>query len=366
MSDRLGPRALNRATLDRQLLLARSTLSIPQALHAVAGMQAQAPNPPYYGLWTRLERFTADQLSALVTAREVVRLSLMRCTIHLVTADDGLLLRPLLQPVHDRGLQASYAKQLAGLDLAKVTAVGRQLLERTPMTFAALGTELAQHFPGHDGHALAMTLRNLAPLVQVPPRGLWGASGQATHTTAESWLGRPQRRDATVDELVRRYLAAYGPASVRDVQVWSGLTKLGEVAARLRPALRVFRDDNGVELFDLPDSPRPAPEVAAPVRFLAEFDNMLLSYADRTRIITEENRKKIFTVNGLVPGTFLLDGFAAGTWKVAATRHAATLTLRPFGKLSKKDSSALQREGLALLAFAAPGVPHDVAFGEPW
>jgi hypothetical protein len=366
VSDLLSRRALNRATLERQLLLSHSTLTIAQVLTRVVGMQAQNPNPPYYGLWARIEGFTADQLAALVTARQVVRLSLMRSTIHLVTAEDCLLLRPLLQPMHERALLAGYGKQIDGLDPAAINAAGRELLESEPMTFAVLGQRLGRTFPGRDGHALAMVVRTLSPLVQVPPRGLWGASGQAAHTTAESWLGRPLRTDAVLDELFLRYLAGFGPASVRDVQAWSGLTRLGEVATRLRPTLRVFRDENGVELFDLPDSARPGEQAAAPVRFVAEFENMLLSYADRTRIIAEEHRKKIFTVNGLVPGTFLLDGFAAGTWKVTATRKAASLTLRPFGKVTKKDTSALEREGLRLLRFAAPNVPHDITFTTPW
>ncbi|GIH04125.1 hypothetical protein Rhe02_21920 [Rhizocola hellebori] len=366
MIDLLSTRALNRATLERQLLLSRAGLSIAQVLTRVVGMQAQNPNPPYYGLWARIEGFTADQLAAQVTARQVVRLSLMRGTIHLVTADDCLLLRPLLQPVHERGMLAAYGKQLDGLDPAQVNTAGRRLLEDQPMTFAVLGEALSRTFPGRDPHALAMVVRTLSPLVQVPPRGLWGFSGQAAHTTAESWLGRPLRTDAGLDELFLRYLAGFGPASVRDVQAWSGLTRLGEVATRLRPKLRVFRDEAGVELFDLPDSPRPGEQTGAAVRFVAEFENMLLSYADRTRIIAEEHRKKIFTVNGLVPGTFLLDGFAAGTWKVAATRKAASLTLRPFAKVTKKDAAALEREGARLLQFAAPGVPHDIAFGTPW
>ncbi|HCT77363.1 MAG TPA: hypothetical protein DGG94_20575 [Micromonosporaceae bacterium] len=361
MGDLLSRRAINRATLDRQLLLRRSQLSISEVLERVVGMQAQAPNPPYYGLWTRLEDFTTDQLAALVNSREVVRIALMRSTIHLVTAGDCLMLRPLMQPVHERGLQTGYGKAIADIDPASLVVAGRELVEKQPMTFATLGAELAARWPGRDRHALAMAVRTWAPLVGVPPRGLWGSSGQAAHTTAESWLGRPLRTDATLDEMFIRYLAGFGPASVKDVQVWSGLTRLKEIADRLRPSLKVFSDENGVELFDLPTSPRPAPEVVAPVRFMAEFENMLLSYADRGRIISEEHRKRIFTPNGLIPGTFLVDGFVAGTWK----RAAATLTIAPFAKLSKKDTAALQAEGGRLLDFAAAGAAHEIVFLEP-
>lgn len=365
MGDLLSRRAINRATLDRQLLLRRSRLSIGEVLERVVGMQAQAPNPPYYGLWTRLADFTTDQLAELVNRREVVRIALMRSTIHLVTADDCLMLRPLIQPVHERGLQTGYGKAIADIDPASLVAAGRELVEKQPMTFATLGAELAARWPGRDTHALAMAVRTWAPLVGVPPRGLWGSSGQAAHTTAESWLARPLRTDATLDEMFIRYLAGFGPASVKDVQVWSGLTRLKEVADRLRSSLKVFRDENGVELFDLPTSSFVDEDEQAPVRFMAEFENMLLSYADRSRIISEEHRKRIFTPNGLIPGTFLVDGFVAGTWKIASKKASATLNIAPFAKLSKKDTAAVQAEGARLLDFAAAGAAHEIVFLQP-
>jgi hypothetical protein len=360
VGDHPSVRALNRATLARQLLLQREKLTPVQALTRLVGMQAQAQNPPYYGLWSRLERFTQQDLSDLVVGKQVVRMALMRSTIHLVTADDALMLKPVLQPVLDRGMQGAYGKQIAGVDRAELLATATRLVEAEPLTFKALGEALARHLGKGDPHALAMGARSWAALVQVPPRGLWGVGGQAAHTTAQMWLGRPLRKDVDravlLDEMFLRYLAGFGPATVKDVQMWSGLTRLGEVAERLRPRLV----EKGGYL-DLPDAPRPDAEVAAPVRYLADFENMLLSYADRTRILPEEHRKRLFSrPNGIVPGTFTVDGFVAGEWKITTTKQRAALELTPYTKLSKKDRVAVEKEGAALLSFAAPGLEQEI------
>jgi len=165
--------------------------------------------------------------------------------------------------------------------------------------------------------------------------------------------------------LVTRYLAAFGPATVADIQAWSGLTRLKEVVERLRPRLRAFRDESGRELFDLPDAPRPNPDMPAPVRFLPEFDNVLLSHADRSRIISEEHRKQVFTVNGQVRGTILIDGFVNGMWKITQAKGEATLSIESFGHLSKKDRTSLTEEGLRLLNFVAHNVERrEIRFDE--
>jgi Winged helix DNA-binding domain len=299
-SDVLSRRALNRALLSRQMLLRRSPLPeggmrpagrgpgeraarVVETVEHLAGLQAQAPFPPYYGLWLRLAGFRPEDLAELILGRQVVRVALMRGTIHLVSARDCLLLRPLVQPVLDRGLATGYGKQLGGLDTAELAAVGRALVEEKPRTFSELGALLAGRWPGYPPAALAQAIRALVPLVQVPPRAIWGASGPPAHTSAESWLdGRDGRdgRDAVLnaspapDQLVIRYLAAFGPATVMDMQAWSGLTKLREVAERQRPGLRTFRNEDGGELFDLPEAPRPDPDTDAPVRLVAEFDNL--------------------------------------------------------------------------------------------
>ena len=361
----LTPRALNRALLARQLLLARAHLTVPQALEHLVGLQAQAPHPPYYGLWSRLEGFRPEALSALVERRKVVRLALMRSTIHLVTARDALRLRPALQPMLERALEGSgHGRKLAGVDRVQVGAAGRAVVDAAPCTFAELGAQLHPQFPHADPTALAMAVRTHVPLVQVPPRGLWGQSGPAAHASLEAWVARAPGRPASLDMLVLRYLAAFGPATVKDVQTWSGLTQLRETVERLRPRLRTFCDAQGHELFDLPDAPRPHPDTAAPARLVAEWDNLLLSHADRTRIADPADlRTRIFTKNGLIPGTVLLDGFVAGTWKLVRARALATLQVETFRPLRRPDRAALEEEGHRLLAFVAAEAPrHALRF----
>jgi len=351
----LDRRALNRALLDRQLLLRRWNLSAVEAIERLVGMQAQAPEPPYIGLWTRLENFRPDELANAIMDRRAVRIGLMRGTIHLVTARDCLALRPVLQPVLDRGLNANYGRQIAGTGVEQILTAGRALVEERPLTYAELGTLLHAQWPDRDPAALAQVVRALVPLVQVPPRGIWGTSGPAAHTTAEAWLGHPLASTRTPDEVVMRYLAAFGPASVRDMQVWSGLTGLRMVTERLRPRLRTFRDEHGKELFDLQDAPRPDPDAPAPPRFLAAFDNLLLSHADRSRIIAKEHRPLVFTENGIIRPTILVDGFVRGTWRAERTRGTATLVIEPFEPLPKEAYDALTAEGVRLIRFVEEG-----------
>lgn len=362
----LDRRALNRALLARQWLLERRKATASEAIEHLIGLQAQAPFPPYYGLWSRLENFQPAELVALIAERRVVRIALMRSTIHLVTARDCLTLRPLLQAVQERGFRSAYGRFLQGLNLAEIAAAGRALVEEQPRTFDQLGNLLTERWPDRDRRALAQTSRAFLPLVQVPPRGLWGASGPAAHTTAESWLGQPLDPAPSLDDLFLRYLAAFGPASYQDAQNWSGLTGLREVAERLRPRLVTFRDERGRELFDLPDAPRPDPDTPVTARLVAEFDNLILSHADRSRILDDDAKKRIFTVNGIFPGIVLIDGFVGGTWKLTRERSAATLTIEPFAPLTAPDRAALEAEGMRMLAFAAPDVEiHGVKFANP-
>jgi hypothetical protein len=369
-SDVLSLRALNRALLDRQMLLRRIPLPeaglraerVTETVEHLAGLQAQAPFPPYYGLWSRLAGFRPDDLAELILSRRVVRIALMRGTIHLVSARDCLMLRPLLQPVLDRGLTAVFGRQLTGVDTGALAAAARVLVDEKPRTFSELGALLRSQWPDHAPAALAQGVRALVPLVQVPPRAVWGAAGQAAHTSAESWLGRPLEASPRPEDLVTRYLAAFGPATVMDMQAWSGLTRLREVVERLRPGLRAFRDEHGAELFDLPDAPRPGPDVPAPVRLVAEFDNLILSHDDRARVISEQNRKRMFTRNGIFPGTVLVDGFVVGMWRLARSRAAAALVIEMFEPVGERERDAITAESDRLLTFAAPGMTHDIQF----
>jgi hypothetical protein len=327
-------------------------------------MQAQTPMSPYFGLWARLDGFQPEKLAELITDRSVVRLPLLRATIHLVSARDAVALRPALQSVLERQYGGSpFARNLEGIDIAALLTAGRTLLEQQPRTSADLARLLAEGWPDRDAKSLAYAIQFLLPLVQVPPRAVWGSSAQAKWTTAESWLGRTLEAGTSLDDMILRYLAAFGPATVMDIRTWSGLTGLRAVIERLRPQLRTFQNEAGKELFDVPGAPLPDPEIPAPPRFLPDYDNVLLSHADRTRIIAEEDRKGLMTPNGVGPGTVLVDGFVAGTWRITRQRDGATLHIRPFGRLNRQDRTALAEEGARFLDFAAAEAgTYDVEF----
>jgi hypothetical protein len=355
-AQRISRRELNRALLARQLLLQRAPLTAEQAIEHLVGMQAQAPNPPYIGLWTRLVGFDFGELAQLVRDRRVARLALMRSTIHVVSAPDAHRLRALLQPmVEQRFRSSAHAKLLAGLELEPVVAAGRAAVEAQPRTFGELGAVLSRRWPDRDPSALGQLVRTHVQLVQVPPRGIWGESGAARHTTVQAWLGAPPDSASSLEDLVMRYLAAYGPASVADIQAWSGLTHLREIVDRIAPRLITFHDESGGELFDRPDAPRPDAAAPAPVRFLPEFDNILLSHADRNRIISDDDRKQLYTVNGIIPGTVLVDGLVRALWKITRAGRTSTLTVAPLARLSKRDTSAVIAEGRRLLAATGAG-----------
>ncbi|WP_311931731.1 winged helix DNA-binding domain-containing protein [Microbispora sp. H11081] len=357
----LTRRELNRALLDRQMLLRRHDGKALAAIEHLVGMQSQAPLSAYVGLWNRLLGFRHEDLADLLTGRAAVRIALMRGTIHLVSAEDCLALRPVVQPLHDRLLRTAYGGRLDGVDLGEVASAARALMAERPRSFAELDELLGERWPGRP--ALAQAVRAVVPLVQVPPRGVWGASGQARHVSAESWLGRPLGDGSAAGDMVLRYLRAFGPASVKDMRTWSGLTGLRSVVKGLD--LVTYRDENGVELFDLPGAPLPGADTEAPVRFLGEFDNLLLSHADRTRVMAEEHRSRVFTVNGIIRATILVDGFVAGLWRMKRGRagETAVLEIEPFGPLGAAARDALTAEGERLLEFMAGDAPaRDIVF----
>ncbi|MGW0820335.1 winged helix DNA-binding domain-containing protein [Streptomyces sp. NPDC002845] len=353
----LGTRALNRATLDRQLLLRRSPLSAKAAVEHLVGLQAQEVKPPYYALAARLDGFTPKELSGLLSGREAVRIVTMRSTIHLHTVDDCLTLRPLVQPARERELTL-FRKGLGGVDLDRLAALARELVETEPRTMRQLREALHAEWPDADPQSLAVAARCTLPLVQVTPRGLWGRSAQVSLTTAEHWLGRQAEPAVAPDTAVLRYLAAFGPASVKDMQTWCGLTRMRTVFERLRPRLVTFRDENGVELFDLPDAPRPDPETPAPPRFLPEFDNLLLSHADRTRVVPPANRGRTWQVN-TVYCPLLVDGFLAGVWRLMD----GALVIEPFGRLTKAQRGEVTAEAERMLSVMHPESSYDIRFG---
>jgi hypothetical protein len=382
-ADQLSLAALNRATLDRQLLLHRHALPARHAIEHLTGMQAQAPLAPYVGLWTRLAGFVHQDLKDLLSERSVVRAHAHRSTIHLLTAEDYLSFRPLFQPLADRGLAANFGRNLRGVDLDELREFAKVLLSQAPLTRAQLATRLAERWPGHEPASLAYAATHLLPLVQVPPRGLWGHTGQATWFLAAAWLdGRPRRtppdpaawldgrashtppdRATALERLVLRYLAAYGPATVNDIQTWSGLSRLREVTDRLGARLRPFTGPDGARLLDLADATRPDPDVPAPPRFLPGYDNLLLSFAERRRVIPHDRPVPLPPGNGATTGTLLVDGLWRADWTITRGRDRAVLHVAPFGPLGHVQADAVVAEGRRLLEFAAPAAAHDVRFG---
>jgi hypothetical protein len=361
----LTQRQLNRALLARQHLLRRSEMTVSRMLEHLVGMQSQAPNDPFIGLWSRLCGFHPDALSGMMIDRSAVRASLMRGTIHVVTADDYLFLQPVMRSLHEQGFpMTDSGKKLDLARVPEVLAAGRERLSREPMTMRTLGERLGERFPDLSPGDMAQVIRFLLPLVQVTPRGTWGASHQATWALAEDWLGKPIPDEASIEEMVRRYLAAFGPATVADIQAWSGLTGMRGVVAGMRDELVTFRNERGQELFDVPNEPMPEEDVPAPVRFLPGFENALLSHKDRTRIISEERRKAIGSRNGLFHATYLVDGVVAGTWAVEATKEAATLTVRPFEMHDDMILDALEDEAFGLLGLLGEGRERAVHFNE--
>jgi hypothetical protein len=357
----LGRRALNRATLARQLLLERAYLRVPDALERLVGLQAQAPDAPYVGLWSRLADFDTGQLARSIMARDAVRVPLMRATMHLVPAADCAALRPWVQPVLAQSFAGQhFARQLHGVDLAAVIDAARVLLTEGQLTRPELGAALARMWPERDPVSLAYAVTYLLPVVQVPPRGIWGERGPARWSAAEAWISCPRDEPSAPGQLLMRYFAAFGPASVKDAQAWSGLTRLQEVADRLGSGLRRFRDDAGRELLDLPGGSRPDPGTPAPPRFLPEYDNVLLSYADRSRIITGSRAVPLPPGNGGARGTLLVDGFFRGTWHATCSAGKVTLRIETFDRLSGVDGDEVASEGMLLLRFIAPQLEPGV------
>jgi hypothetical protein len=350
----LSQRELNRATLARQLLLERADVPVLEAVEQLAGLQAQTTHSWYAGLWSRLDPFDPHETGRLLAERKLVRIALMRSTIHLVTAADCLWMRPLL----DQVVKGPYVRDLSDQLVVDVAKTARKLLEREPLTSSELERRLVERFPDHADDRLWRIPRGALPLVQVAPRGVWGQSGPAAHTTAEKWLGRPLAKEPSLEQLVIRYLAAFGPASVMDAQAWSGLTRLGAVFEGLRDRFAVFADEGGRELFDLPDAPRPPAKTKAPVRYLYDYDNLLLSHADRSRFEFDDMRRKIWTRYEGIPGSVLVDGLVRGLWTVRRERgKSALLDVMLSAPLKKREEGEVVREGERLLEFLAADVP---------
>ena len=356
MITQLSRRALNRTTLGRQLLLERAQNTPAEAMELLVGMQAQNPDDPYYALWSRLEGFDPQTLSGMIERREALRGALMRATLHLSTTSDFLFLRSHLQETLATVLgSTSFAKDTAGLDWTVLLEEGKSLLDQRPMTRAALARALQERWPEVSGTSMAQVVTYLLPVVQVPPRGLWGRSGAATWTTIESWVGRELPTLQAHERIVLRYLAAFGPATISDIRVWSKLNGLRQVVDGIRGRLRTLRGPDDSELLDLPDAPILDEDTSAPPRFLPEYDNVLLGHSDHSRFFT----------TGIMPpgwvGNLLVDGMFSGWWKIGRKGEKSGLEVHLLRKVPRAQVKAVGQEAERLHLFAAPNaVNHEI------
>jgi len=361
----LNLRQLNRATLARQMLLKRETMSVSAAIERLVGMQAQLPIAPYIGLWTRLSNFTREDLAQAINSRRVVKATFLRATLHLCTEDDYVRFRTALQPMLSGAGKEIAKRRGENFDSKKLLREARRYIGEKPRTFAEISDWVAKLMPGKDVGALRYTVRTNIPLVQTPIETSWSYSTKPEFTLAESWIGRPVAPEDNLPELVCRYLSVFGPASVTDAQTWLGM-KLKDTFEKLRPKLQTYRDEGRRELFDLPDLSLPDADHSAPVRFLPEFDNLLLSHSNRTRVVADEHRSKVYLPALRVAATVLLDGFVRGTWKVGKSRDVVTLVIEPFAQLPKAELTALKDEGERLIRFVeAKAKSYEVRVAKP-
>lgn len=334
-------RELNRAALARQLLLERKRMSPVAVIERLVGMQAQWPPAPYVGIWTRTTSFRRSALERELARGTVVKATVMRQTLHLVTPADYALIRSAMSETNFPW-ESPKAKELVqsvrklGAAGTVTTAEGLEHLER-------------EHgVTGPNARRVWRHARMSAHLLHHHETALWHARPEGRYVALEE----PTRHDPTDAraEMFRRYLLAFGPATPRDLGAWTMMhvPEIKRALERLEP-LRRFRDEQGRELFDVPRAPLPSPETPAPVRFLPKWDNVLLAWADRTRILPEDYRKRVIGQNGDVAQTFLVDGFVAGTWRADAGRVVTS----PFTRVSRADRTEIDEEAARLAAFLA-------------
>ncbi|MCM2388347.1 winged helix DNA-binding domain-containing protein [Streptomyces albipurpureus] len=354
----LDTRALNRASLARQHLLKRSDTSVPETVAHLCGLQAQEPQEPFIGLWSRLSSFKPEQLDDALTGRAVVRTHLMRRTVHLVTADDALAWRARHDVMLRQRVLGTYRRELDGIDLDEVATAGRVIVaDQRPRTMGELVDALEDRWPGPPRRALGeLLVAGLIPMAQLPPRGLWHRKAGVRNLPLTTWLERDiaplpaDDSDPVGQQLLRRYLAAYGPAASADLRAWCGLAGLPAAIKAVREELVAFRDERGRELLDLPDAPRPHPDTPAPVRFLPAFDNAILGYHDRSRIIDTPHLG--LSVAG--HRTMLVDGRVSATWTVRDHR----LRISPLRPLTVQEEDDVRAEAQALTTFLEEGIEH--------
>ncbi|APB00854.1 winged helix DNA-binding domain-containing protein [Nocardia seriolae] len=354
-------RTLNRTLLLRQKLNERVSMPAADLVRHLVAVQAQEPNWPYIGLWTRLAGFRHEELSSLLQDRTVVRATTIRRTVHLTDAADYRWLYPTVRPAVAPALRSVHLRDaIEGLDIVELATAGTELLTGRTLPRRDLGRQLAARFPGREPRALVHALGIIHPLLHDADAGTWGAwRGRSVSVSlAEEFLAAPLSETPQPETLIRRYLAAYGPATIADIQEFAGVTRLSEAMTRLGPELVVLRDDSGRELFDLPEAPLADPDLPAPIRFLPAFDNSCLGHRDRTRIIGDEDRRRIAKIaSGGVP-FYLVDGFVHGRWDL----DGSTIRVTPWHPLSKATEAAVRAEAEHLLPMFSPDEDGKVIF----
>jgi hypothetical protein len=347
----LTRRELNRALLARQLLLERRPLTAVKAVERLGGLQAQWTPSPYLSLWTRLEGFDRDELTRALQRRRLVKALLQRGTLHIVTPGDYWAISTARRELGGVLWPPSYEALVPKSLLAKLAQVAVAELAAGERTFKEMRALLEPHAKGVATPTfLWRRVQGQASIVHVPPSGVWGYGGQGVYTAAATPKGKALSPQEAFDHLVRRYLGAYGPATKQDLGQWAGIPRLKPIVESLeRLSVRVFADDRGRVLYDLPRAPLPDPDTPVPVRLVPRFDNLVLSHADRSRVLGELPPARIVTNNGLVHATMLVDGFVAGTWQLEQGR----VVLEPFGKLDAATKRALKEESERLEAFVA-------------
>jgi hypothetical protein len=366
MIEVISNRVLNRTLLARQHLLARSTMSTHEMIDHLVGLQAQDVLPPFIALWSRLDQFSPEAIDAGLEDRSLVRMTLMRGTIHLVTRMDALRLQPKFRELLEKAplRPGFFFGATAGMNIEEIRSAAASVFSRGPLKTSEIREWARANWPDRDPGAIAQAAYYLLPILQTPPRGKWKQNNRPQWALTESWLGEPLDSEYPADELVLRYLRPFGPASTMDMQTWSRLTGFKEVVDRLGPRLRTYKDERGRTLYDLAEGELVDGDVEAPVRFLGWYDNVTLSHQDRSRIIAEEVPNTNWPPTSNV-STLTIDGFIAGSYKIVTAKDQATLRIMPGQPVSTSIQAELIEEGERLLRFVEPDRSHEIAFLEP-
>jgi hypothetical protein len=344
----LTPRALNRALLARQHLLERTHRPLARAVEDMGGIQMQYAPAGYLGLWSRLSDFERPMLTRALEERSLIQATLMRSTIHTVSAADYWPMLAGFRRINREWYTRVQARELAGIDPEAAAAATRQLLAHGPLRMAELAAGLeSRGFPARTSKLVGLWV----DLVRVPPSGTWDQRRADLYGLAADWIAPTQITEGDgMALLVRRYLGAFGPAPLKDIAGWMGMNvgQMRHAAEGLD--LRTLRDVDGRPLLDLPDASLPDPETPAPPRFIATWDAMLLVHARRTEVLPEAFRSRVFHVR--LPhsmNTFLLDGQVAGSWRY----EDGEVRLEPFRPLAAEERAALEDEAHGLARFHA-------------